>query len=90
MEITWDENKAGTNLKKHGVSFDEAQTVLTSEVQLILEENDHGEPRFIAIGFSAKTNLLTVVYAYRDEDEIRIISARRATKREAAYYEERI
>ncbi|WP_347358093.1 BrnT family toxin [Bdellovibrio sp.] len=88
--VRWDERKAATNLKKHGISFDEASTVLFATDTIELEDLRHNEQRFIVIGFSIRTRLLTVVYAYRDEDEIRIISARKATKNEAKVYEERI
>jgi len=90
MILIWDQNKANSNFKKHGVTFDEAQTVLESEVQLVLEDNDHEEPRFIAIGYSEKQRCLVVVYAYRDEEVIRIISARKATRKEGKEYEKRI
>lgn len=90
MNVEWDFNKAEKNLKKHGVSFEEAQTVLFAESSIELEDRSHSERRFVIIGFSKQTRLLTVVYAYRDEDKIRIISARKATKNEAKQYEERI
>jgi len=90
MVIIWDQNKAKTNLKKHGISFEEAQTVLESKQQLILEDRDHDEERFIALGFSKHMNMLVVVYCYRLKDVIRIISARKATKKERELYEERI
>ncbi len=90
MIVIWDPNMAEANLKKHSVSFEEAQTVLESERQLILEDKDHEEDRFIALGFSKNLNLLTVVYCYRTQDTIRIISARKATKKERKLYEERI
>lgn len=88
--IVWDEKKAKLNLTKHGVSFEEAQTVLFAQQSVTLDDNSHDEPRFITIAFSVKLNLLVVVYAYRHQDEIRIISARKATKKEAQFYEERI
>lgn len=90
MIVIWDQIKAKTNYKKHGVSFEEAQTVLESDQQLILEDHDHNEERFIALGFSKKLNLLVVVYCYRLTDVVRIISARKATKSERKIYEERI
>lgn len=90
MVVKWDAKKAETNFKKHGVTFEEAATVLYADSTLELEDPRHDEQRFIIIGLSKKTRLLTVVYAYRYEDEIRIISARKATKNEAKKYEERI
>lgn len=88
--VRWDERKAAANLKKHGISFDEALSVLFSSNTIELEDLRHNEQRFIVIGFSTRTRLLTVIYAYRHEEEIRIISARKATKNEARVYEERI
>jgi uncharacterized protein len=90
MLIVWDENKAKTNLVKHGINIEEAQTVLFARQSITLEGNKHDEPRFITIAFSLKLNLLVVVYAHCNHDEIRIISARKATKKEAKLYEERI
>ena len=90
MLVTWDDSKAKSNLAKHGVSFEEAQTVLFASVSVTIEDRRHGEDRFVTIAFSQKLNLLVVVYAYQLEEEIRIISARKATKKEAKLYEERI
>lgn len=90
MIVIWDPAKAKSNFKKHRVSFEEAQTVLESDRQLILEDKGHSEDRFIALGFSKYLNLLVVVYCYRLRDVIRIISARKATKKERSLYEERI
>ncbi|WP_415063200.1 BrnT family toxin [Bdellovibrio sp.] len=88
--IRWDTRKAETNFKKHKVSFEEAATVLFSDRSIEIEDLRHSEQRFIIIGFSSFTRLLAVVYAHKYEDEIRIISARKATKNEAEKYEERI
>lgn len=88
--IRWNDKKAEANLKKHKVSFEEAATVLFTENTVELEDIRHNEQRFIIIGFSARTRLLTVVYAYVHENEVRIISARNATKNEGKKYEERI
>jgi uncharacterized DUF497 family protein len=90
MVITWDEQKGESNLVKHGISFQEAQTVLFAPASVTIDDKDHTEERFVTIAFSQKLNLLVVVYAYRFEDEIRIISARKATKKERKFYEERI
>lgn len=90
MRITWDFGKAGSNVDKHDVSFDEAATVLLSETAIRFEDDQHDEERFIAIGYSSQLRVLMVVYCYRHEDEIRIISARRATRKERAQYEEGI
>jgi uncharacterized DUF497 family protein len=90
MIVIWDPAKAVSNQKKHGISFEEAQSVLESDIQLVLEDGGHPEPRFIALGYSKKLNLLVVVYAYREMDVIRIISARKATRKERENYEKRI
>lgn len=90
MIVIWDPSKAKANLSKHGISFEEAQTVLESKQQLILDDRNYNEERFIALGFSKHLNLLVVVYCYRFHDVVRIISARKATKKERKLYEERI
>ena len=87
MEIEYDPYKAETNLKKHGVSFDEATTALYDPMALVQEDMDSiDESRWILIGLSRKANLLTVVYTLRDEEIIRLISARKATRKEVNYY----
>ncbi|MES2801718.1 MAG: BrnT family toxin [Bdellovibrionota bacterium] len=88
--VRWDLKKGDGNSKKHGVTFEEAASLFYADITLELEDHRHSEQRFIIIGFSLHTRLLTVVYAYRLENEIRIISARKATKNEAKKYEERI
>jgi uncharacterized DUF497 family protein len=90
MLVLWDPKKAEQNLKKHKISFEEAQTVLESNRQLILQDFKSNEERFVAIGFSAHLKLLVVVYCYRFHDVLRIISARKATRNERQMYEERI
>jgi len=88
MQITWDENQASSNLKKHrAVSFDEAATCLLDPMALVVEDPDaEGEQRFILIGMSSNANLLTVCYTLPGESSIRIISARKPTKREENSY----
>ena len=88
----WDPRKDAGNRRKHGLSFDEAQTVFADEHALLLDDPDHSatEERFILLGLSAVFRVLVVVHGYRDRDDtIRIISARKATKRERQRYEER-
>ncbi len=88
MEFQWDVNKARRNLSKHGVRFSDAATIFEDELALTIEDPDAvGEWRYVTIGQSAEGVLLTVVYTLR-EKEIRIISARHATRRERQYYEE--
>jgi len=86
----WDGTKAEINLKKHNVSFEEAQTVFYDEYALMIHDAEHSEfeERFIMLGMSTQANLLVVCYCERGEDEniIRIISSRKANKRESAQY----
>jgi len=92
MRIEWDEVKSRSNARKHGVSFPEAATVFSDERALLLADPDHSdeEDRFVLLGLSAKLRLLIVCHCYRRDDEwIRIISARKATKPEAAVYARR-
>lgn len=88
MEIIWDDSKAVINIKKHrGVSFDEAATCLLDSMALVNEDPDaEGEQRFILIGMSINIRLLAVCYALPDDNTIRIISARKPTKREETSY----
>jgi hypothetical protein len=87
MEIEWDSEKAAANLKKHGVSFEEAATSLLDPMALAQEDDSSsGEPRWVLIGMSARARLVTVVYTLRAEERIRLISARKATRKEASSY----
>lgn len=91
MKFTWDPEKAKSNLKKHKISFDEAISVFHDPMAKIAEDPDHSveEDRFLLIGHSSKANLLIVVHIYKEDDEkIRIVSARKATKREKKDFEE--
>jgi hypothetical protein len=85
----WDTNKARLNLKKHGLSFDEASTAFRDPLSKTIEDPLHSEneERFVLIGRSIQGRLLVIVHAERGE-RIRIISARLATKRERLGYEE--
>lgn len=87
MDVEWDSDKASSNLKKHGIGFEEATSALLDPLALAQEDSDsEQEARWILIGMSAKGRLLTVVYALRNEERIRLISARKATRKEAAHY----
>jgi len=89
MIFTWDEKKNDKNQSKHGVSFEEAESVFYDENARLIHDADHSEneDRFILMGLSDSLNLLVVVHAYRDEDKIiRIISARKALKSEQKFY----
>jgi uncharacterized DUF497 family protein len=86
----WDYAKAKSNLRKHGVSFEEASTVFGDVRSITVHDPAYSdeEDRFVDIGLSAKLRILIVVYAER-ADRIRIISARVATPKERAIYEEK-
>jgi uncharacterized DUF497 family protein len=88
MKVDFDAKKAASNLKKHGVSFEEAATCLLDQLALVREDSDsEGELRLVMLGMSHTGRLLTVCYTLRENDEvIRIISAREATKKEEKYY----
>lgn len=91
IQFEWDENKARTNILKHGISFEEASTVFADEFAIIFDDPEHSEDedRSIILGFSANANMLIVCHCIRGEGNIiRIISARQATKSEAKQYEE--
>ena len=89
MRFEWDEEKATLNLEKHGVSFAEATEVFFDPNALEGYDAEHSidERRFFIIGLSSR-RLLFVIYAEREGDVIRIISARRAVKREQESYEQ--
>ena len=89
MQFTWDPAKARENLRKHGVSFEEATTVFANRLARIFDDPDHsfGERREIIIGHSARERLLLVSFTERGVFT-RIISARRPDARERRDYEE--
>lgn len=92
MEFVWDEEKATANQEKHGVSFEEARTAFEDCNALRIYDPDHSEDedRFVLLGLSSALRMLVVCHCYRQDDEqIRLISARKATKRETATYERR-
>jgi len=86
MRFSWDGKKAAENLKKHGVSFAEAQTAFDDKLGAYYPDSLFPD-RFILLGYSRMHRLLFVVHAEVGEDTIRIISARKATKHEQARYE---
>ncbi len=90
MQFEWDPAKATANLKKHHVSFEEAKSVFYDDfaVQFFDEEHSSDEDRFIMLGMSSSARLLIVCHCERSEGEtIRIISARKATRNEATFYQ---
>ena len=91
LRFEWDPRKAAANERRHGVSFEEAQTVFFDERARLIDDPEHSadEDRFILLGMSTKLRILVVVHAYRAEDEvIRLISARKATRSERKRYDE--
>lgn len=89
MEFEWDERKAATNVKKHGVSFHEAGTVFGDPMAITFHDPEHSESehRFLTFGLSQSNRPLVVAHTDRD-GKVRIISARVITKRERKIYEE--
>jgi uncharacterized protein len=91
MRYTWDTTKEKTNLKKHGISFSEAKEAIEcSSVIVLKEDTDSGEERYVYLGMCKKLNVLVVVVAYPDENQTRIISARKANKKERSIYEKQL
>ena len=89
MNFTWDKAKNKLNKKKHGVSFEEAESVFLDEHARLIGDPDHSdsEDRFVLLGMSTQLKLLVVVHVYRESNElIRIISARKATTKEKKSY----
>jgi hypothetical protein len=84
--LDWDERKAIVNLRKHGIDFADAATVLHDDYAVTILDDTRDEERFVTIGMDALGRILVVVYAWR-EDGVRIISARSATRRERRRYE---
>jgi hypothetical protein len=91
LQFEWDSTKALSNVKKHGITFEEARTVFDDDFARLLHDPDHSqeEERFILLGMSYTLKILTVVHCYKDQDGvIRIISARESTRNEARQYKE--
>lgn len=89
MNFEWDPDKAVQNRRKHGVSFHEAATVFGNPLAMTYHDPDHSttERRFITVGLSSAGRVLIVAHTERGEN-VRIISARKTTRRERKYYEE--
>lgn len=84
--VEWDAEKAASNVRKHKIDFADAATALGDESALTRSDEDPDEERFVTLGMDALGRLLVVAYTWRD-DEIRLISARRATRKEERQYE---
>ena len=91
LEFVWDPAKAAANLRKHGVSFPEATTAFADPNSLTVSDPDHSatEERLILLGLSTRSRLLIVAHTERG-DVIRLISARKATRKERTTYEEEL
>lgn len=92
LRFEWDARKAAANLRKHGVSFEEARTAFLDDNALLRPDDDHSddEDRFLLLGLSGRMRTLVVCHCYRQEDEvIRLISARKANSLERQQYEDR-
>lgn len=85
-EFEWDEHKAISNLQKHGVAFADAVSAVEDDLALTIPDDFFGEGRFVTMGKDLLGRTLVVVYALR-KDRVRIVSARRATRRERRTYE---
>ena len=91
MRFEWDERKNTTNKQKHGIAFEEASSVFHDDYARFKSDSDHSEneERFLLLGVSSRLKILVVFHCYREEDEVvRIISAREATKNEKQEYME--
>jgi uncharacterized DUF497 family protein len=89
IKFIWDEDKNQKNIKSHNISFEEAKTVFYDPNAKIIHDPDHSkeEDRFIILGLSKALNLLIVCHCYKEQEEqIRIFSARKATKNEKKQY----
>jgi hypothetical protein len=91
MRFLWNQNKNFANIKKHKIPFEEAKAVFFDDNARLIPDPEHSisEERFIILGLTNKLRLLVVVHTYKENDDIiRIISARKATKSESKYYYE--
>ena len=89
VNLSWDTQKASSNKKKHGIAFDEARTVFFDEHARVISDTEHSddEERFVILGLSSSARLLVVCHCYREDDNtIRLISARKATRNESKQY----
>ena len=93
LEFDWDHAKSRSNKKKHGISFEESQSVFEDQSARLIPDPDHSgnEDRFILLGLSGDLRILVVCHCYREDDTlIRIISARKANRKETLFYEENL
>lgn len=93
LRFVWDRAKAAANLRKHGVSFDEAESVFADDNGLLLSDPGHSEleDRYLLLGLGTRLRILNVAHTVIDDgDTIRLISARKATRREQRQYLDRV
>lgn len=90
MQFQWDDTKNHTNIQKHGIDFLQASTVFQDTSAIVMEDarHDYGEDRYQIIGAADPLGIVFVVFTERDGDIIRLISARKANKREKRLYEQ--
>lgn len=90
MRVVWDIKKAAANIRKHGgIEFSHAATVLDDPMAVTIEDMRHEEQRFVTVGTNLLGRVLVVVYAYAGDNEIRLISARKASPKERRSYEKK-
>lgn len=90
MKVVWDTKKSTANIRKHGgVGFSHAATVLDDPMAVTIEDTRHEEQRFVTVGTDLLGRVLVVVYAYTGDEEIRLISARKASPKERRFYEKK-
>lgn len=87
MAYQWNSEKAAANFSKHGIDFADAVSVFSDNLAITFPDERFDEERFVTIGMDAFARVLVVVYTWRG-DEIRLISARKATRQELQHYEE--
>lgn len=87
-DVEWDEWKAHSNFRKHGIDFADAVSVLEDDLATTITEDIFGELRFMTVGMDARRRVLVVVWTLREE-RVRIISARKASRQERRAYEGR-
>jgi uncharacterized protein len=93
LTFEWHYQKAESNQRKHGIAFDEAASVFNDPLAVIFDDEEHSteqETREIIIGHSTKNRLLLVCFTERAENVVRLVSARRATRKERVDYEESV
>ena len=90
MNYEWDPDKAARNLNKHGVDFADAVGAFEDVHSITIEDTNHAEDRYVTIGMDFTIRLLVVVYTWRQENTIRIISARKALSKERSFYEKEL